>query len=406
MPAPPLPRRSPRSFSPTAPSSSSSSQPFCQQTLDAFHGPSGHVQRDRPLPAYPQPGVVPPWPGASQEDDEDSDDSTDKHLRLASSKKLGAAGGWIAHQAPIFLCGMVVAWLSLLMLWPSDHEALRSEVEASRMLMAEMRHMAELLRNEVREAKQVMGALGDSKAAAAAFAGGGQGHSAAQGHGPGHGGVDTGQRQWASSMHVLPPKSHAGPGVVDLNVFHNATGVEGPAYLETWPIQVLRAIFFFLLDGGLGYFCLKQFISQAAKAHLEALLLRLLSNLGLGSYVAEPGSSSKTAAKQVVAEDAGAYGRMAQVETTAADAFLVRRRDNSELAPVQRLQAMQQAEQLRIFRSSRLSIVLATTSFAGVAGTRLAARLAGFVGWRFLNHVVMYAVLTVRVCLIAFLVLF
>lgn len=339
--------------------------------------------------------AIPGWPGpVDDEDDEDSDDSTDKDTTLVSGKRLGAAGDWLVQQAPVFLCGLAVAWVTLLVLWRSDDAVLRAEVERARVLLAEMRHMSDVLRVEVGEARQLVAA--GVLAGKAGSAGNAMPHTSGEA-----------EQQWSSSVLVLPPNLSSGwPDSISAS--------EGQG-LPSLALQVLWPIALFFLDAGLVYFCLRQFTSHAAKVQLETLLQRFLSQPGLGSCLAELTGkpASPTSSKPVVtaAEVAAGTGRAAsplaaRVEPSAADAFLVRRRNGDELAPVQRLQAQRQAEQFSACRRRCLTIALGATSLALVAAMRLMGRAAALVGWRFLNHLVMYAVLTVRVCLIVFLVLF
>lgn len=360
------------------------------------------------MPVFQQPqlGPVPPWPwpGVGEEDDADSDDSTEKGIVLVSPGGLGTAGEWIVRQAPIFLCGAAAAWLTLLVLWRSDGDALRAEVAAARVLLAELRHTSEVLRVEVGEARRLLTP---------------EARAANSGKQIIDGAALSSDLHWAASMHVAPSHSASGSTgpISDIADSLGAVG-EAPSWLEAWPLQALWTLSLFVLDAGLIFFCLRHCASQEAKTHLEVVLLRSLEKIGLGSWLGDPSrkphsssasssssAASKTGASSNSLSDSAAVAS-ARVETAAADALLVRRRDGSELAPVHRMQQQRQADALRDLRKRRSSVALGVASVAGVAAARLVARSAAFVGLRFLNHLVMYAVLTVRVCLIVLLVLF
>lgn len=372
---PPLPARS----------SSSSSQPFRVQ--DAPPSPMGQPA-EIPLP---EPNRASSWPGFAEDDESDSDDSVDGRgeVKLISPKSLKAASSWFTRQAPVFFCGALVAWISLLVLWRSDHEALEAEVKSARLLLAELRHMSEVVRAEVIEAHKILGAVGDHKA-----------------------------KKDISSMSVQSPLASTIGKLpeVDLLAGVRANAKEVPSILDYWVTTVLLSLGLFVLDNVVAYFCLRQCAPHGLKLQIEDFFLRLLDTSGFGSVFRAPGErstkyerheqSSRAAALQQGWEDDSSPSPAKQVEPVAADALLVRKRDGRELAPVHKMNAQQQAASLREFRQRRSSIALGAASFFSVASTRLGASAAGFLGWRFMSHLIMYAALTVRVCLIAFLVLF
>lgn len=387
----PLPRRSPQMYSPSVQryspsirSSSSSSQPFTG--YDAPPSPPGRP----PLVPFPEPGFVPQESDADS--DAESDDSTDKAVVLISGKSLGAAREWLIQQAPVFFCGAAAAWVSLLFLWRTDHEALRDEVEAARVLLAELRHMSETVRMEVTAAQGLMASVSGSKAPI---------HTANE----------------ASSVRVLPFGATERVLQEGHSSFTASVGGEVPPLWASLPFQILWSTVLFSLDVGIVFFCLRQLTSHEARAQLEELVLRLLRYLGLGGCLEEPGAKAaiKGDCKQSAstANAVGACGQgesvpspTSRVEPVAANALLVRRRDGTELAPVQKLQVQKQAEMLRDLRQRRSSIAMVTASLVGVAAVRLMAGTADLIGWRFFSHLITYAVLTIRVCLLAFLVLF
>jgi hypothetical protein len=348
---------------------------------------------------------MPPWPGPTRvEDDDDSDDSADKGIQLTSATagRMRGTGYLIVQQAPVFFCGAAVAWLTLLLLWRPDDAGLRSELESARRLLVELRHTSDVLRVEVSEARRLLA---------------GQVQSAGEG-------LETGRRLYqkeltahelASTVHVLPGNTTSLHEFDTMSAASLDTEVLPPA--AAWLFQALWPIGLFCLDTCLVYFCLRQFASNAAKARLEQLLLQALPHIGLGGIVPETHYKppSPLSSKPVVtsAEAAAGSGRpvpnTGRVQPVAVDAFLVRRRENADLgdlAPVQRLQLQRQAEQVAKFRRRCSWAALAITSLASIATARLIARASGLLGLRFLNYLVMYAVLTVRVCLIVFVVLF
>jgi hypothetical protein len=347
------------------------------------------------LPPFPEFGLAPRLPGAAEADDDcDSDDSADQDITLASARRLNAAADWMRQQAPTFLCGIAVTWFSSLFFWRSDTSALQSELAAARLLLQELRHMSDALHAEVGEARRLLAAVDASKGAA----GGATGHV--------ENAVEP--RNLASAVHVLSPESHSSWQQVSEQKLSDALSHEVPPFVEPWLVQVIFAAVLFFLDVGLVYFCLRQCASPAVKEQINDLLLRLLLYFGIDSHLAEhsrklDGPAGKQAADHAAGNDETSTTR---VEPSAVDAFLVRRRDGIDLAPVQRQQLQRQAEQLRDIHSHFSSVALAVTSIAGVIGVRMAGKAAAFIGLYFLNHLVMYAVLTVRICLIVFLVLF
>lgn len=373
---PPLPTRS----------SSSSSQPFRAQ--DAPPSPMGQPA-EIPLP---EPNRASSWPGFGEDEESDSDDSVDGRgdVKLISPKSLRAASSWITRQAPVFFCGALVAWISLLVLWRSDHEALEAEVKSARLLLAELRHMSEVLRVEVTEAHKLLGAVG---------------------------GIDKAKMDISRMSVQSPLASTIGKlPEVDLLAREKAKAHKVPSILDCWAATALMALGLFIVDNVVAYFCLRQCAPHGLKLQIEDLFLRLLDTLGFGSVFRAPGErstrfdlyeqSSRAAALQQGWEDDSSPSPAKQVDPVAADALLVRKRDGRDLAPVHKMNAQQQAASLREFRQRRSSVALGAASFFSVAGTRLGASVTGFLGWRFISHLIMYAALTVRVCLIAFLVLF
>merc|ERR1711985_157582 len=112
--------------------------------------------------------------------------------------------------------------------------------------------------------------------------------------------------------------------------------------------------------GGLVYFCLRQCASPAVKEQINDLLLRLLLYFGIDSHLAE--HSRKLDGPAGKAAAGSTETATTRVEPSAVDAFLVRRRDGIELAPVQRQQLQRQAEQLRDIHSHFSSVALAVNS--------------------------------------------
>lgn len=341
-----------------------------------------------PLPdiSSPQSGFQTPL--RDREDDASSDDSIDDAVITASSKSFNAAGEWIVERAPAFLCGIVVAWISLLILWRTDGEALHAENESARVLIGELRHMIEALRAEGAEARRLLAAASEMKSGSI--------------------GADFARAAAAQVSHSSDI-SYYSASASDASSSRTMQA-DVPSHFELF-FRTLAPLVLFLVDGGLVYFCLRQCASQVTKNYLESLLLLMLEKFGVDAWIRDPHVKPPADAAAGFQRsrpnvDDRTESAVKRAEPVAADAFLVRRRDGSDMAPMQREQLRRQAEQLQNLRQRRSIASLTATSVIIVAAMRLVVWSADAVGWRFLNHLVMYAVLTVRVCLIVLLVLF
>lgn len=278
----------------------------------------------------------------------------------------------LLDHAPAFAGGAVTAWF---LQWLAQHLWSRAGSAAASCL--ELRHMADALHAEVDAARGLLAQCrGERRLAAGANA------SAAVG--------------WtAREASAATPGSEPVIHVVNISGTFDGGGplAEAPGETAVWRSLSgvvmngrLWGLGVVLLDTGLVYFCLVQSLSPAARASLEAKVSKVCTRLS---------AASARAAEPPVEPAAPAAAPLTPIDPSGG-AVLVRRRGHAALN-VQRKADM---------KKRWVTALLVALSFTGVVALRLVMTLVASAGLRFLEHLLIYAVLTVRLCLMVLLVLF
>lgn len=320
------------------------------------------------------------------DDASSSDGGEDKSLRSAVADK-------VRSQLPAFVCGAATTWAVQIFLWRRSSEcAAGPDVDGG---CFEVRHMAHALHTEVEAARQL---LADCRA-----------------------GRPSGTSLAAEPL--TPPTAVASQNVgVDLRRLHasSAAGFDGVLASAEFAVAAdskaagqvaglshwVSVATLFFLDAGLIYFCLWQCASPETKSLLERTLSGALRRFGLQASGAEGRPAAKASRAHTDATGQGllrpAPSAGSRIDPSG-DALLVRR---CAPAPARQLQSQRAAEEALQRRQQQTCFALGGASILGVIAARCVAHLARSIGLRFFNHLVVYGVLTVRVCLLVLLVLF
>eukprot|EP00747_Dinoflagellata_sp_TGD_P186422 gnl/TRDRNA2_/TRDRNA2_43429_c1_seq1.p1 gnl/TRDRNA2_/TRDRNA2_43429_c1~~gnl/TRDRNA2_/TRDRNA2_43429_c1_seq1.p1 ORF type:complete len:216 (-),score=35.02 gnl/TRDRNA2_/TRDRNA2_43429_c1_seq1:209-820(-) len=186
-----------------------------------------------------------------------------------------------------------------------------------------------------------------------------------------------------------------------------------------WAIPYAWALALFLLDTGLVAYCLKQSASEEIMIGLHSGLLSLSRRCRVEAYLKQQGDASK---------DRDADGPPISMVDPSGGAFMVSRREAVErrrpdqslelscsvvaqnptcmsAAPMH-LHSLSSAERLQELRRRQELLALVLVGLTLAASLRLAVATAIAAGCRFLEHLMTYAIVTVRICLVVMLILF
>lgn len=287
------------------------------------------------------------------------------------------------ERAPSFACGAVTAfilqWLTR-SLWPGGKNCV------------ELRHMAEALHAQVDATRGLLSECQGERLLSVAS------------QPPTGTAARTSSTETTTVPAPLVPVVH----VVDIAAAHVSVPPSGAPFHTTMaaPSEVSEEAAtgrfwsggLLLLDTGLVYFCVAHMLSPGARTALEARAARALACWRGVRDDRGIGPEAKAAPQSPNNDGAPPLPPLTPIDPSGG-AVMVQRRAHPKLNLRRKDPDLEAKRRL-------VNAGLASASFLGVLALRAVVNAVESAGFRFLEHLLIYAIVTVRVCLVALLILF